>query len=719
MAIGRLSVKVGGAGKAGAHAEYIAREGRYANRLESGEKLEATEFGNMPTWAAHQPQLFWQAADQYERKNGTTYREFEVALPRELTPEQRLDLVREFVAKEIGDRHAYQFAIHTPTATDGGEQPHAHIMFSERQLDGIDRDPDQYFKRYNAKAPERGGARKSFAPLEAEQALTDEDGMHRAARQSERAEKLQQLRGRWEQTCNQHLERAGQQERIDMRSYRDQGVDLQPTPKMLPSEGNRVAREAKAIRAEIVELAPRIAARERELAEIRAEVEAVAQRLDARPLFEEGESKLLRDMPTATLREARETRGEAQSFAKYLDAREAREREPAPAPRAQNNQAKKEAENERKKYTQHTVEDPRQLAWTRPGDGLRKLSECHLARTGGERRGADLLQTDARDRGRAAGEVRRPAVEIDQRTSIAAAVAERDAAPVPKVDTPPAKPSLDQLLQGSQGGVIEQRRSPLQSSPPLPLGVDIPSRSALLDESQARKRHVKLPSSLDDYVAAAREARRTDRDREVDAAVDQRWAQHYVSETQRARGGVAAAQERIKRVSTESIQRITEALEADTQAQRHSAQAEQKERQAADWLKEHWLKAKISTAPADELREQAAHHSKQAGGWTQKKALLEAQNQVAKAEAEKALQAAERALQEAERSAARSFDPAAAQHQERERWNAENPERAQQIDAAAERDEQQRQASREKYAQEEAERQAERQANQQDRGLTL
>ena len=328
MAIGRLSVKVGKAGKAGPHAAYIAREGQYADRLERGEKLEATEAGNMPAWAQHSPQLFWQAADQYERKGGTTYREFEVALPRELTPEQRLDLVRDFVAQEIGDRHAYQFAIHTPTATDGGEQPHAHIMFSERQRDGIDRDPEQYFKRYNGNNPALGGARKTFGPLESHCDMSTQRG----ERAAERAQLLQQLRSRWEQTCNRHLEMAGEQARIDMRSYRDQGLDQLPTPKMLPSEGNRVAREAAAIRAEIVDLAPRIAARDRQLAEIRAEVEAVAQRLDARPLFDEGDSKLLRDMPTATLREARETLGEARSFAKHLDARDAREREPKPAP---------------------------------------------------------------------------------------------------------------------------------------------------------------------------------------------------------------------------------------------------------------------------------------------------------------------------------------------------------------------------------------------------
>ncbi|MGC9237957.1 MAG: hypothetical protein ACP5GF_13885 [Thiomonas sp.] len=71
MAIARLSVKVGKAGKAAAHAAYIAREGRYAGRLERGEQLEAIEAGNMPAWARDNPLAFWEAADAFERKNGS------------------------------------------------------------------------------------------------------------------------------------------------------------------------------------------------------------------------------------------------------------------------------------------------------------------------------------------------------------------------------------------------------------------------------------------------------------------------------------------------------------------------------------------------------------------------------------------------------------------------------------------------------------------------
>ena len=225
MAIARLSMKVGKGGKAAPHAAYIARQGKYTHRLKTGEKFEATEAGNMPTWARKNTQQFWLAADAYERKNGTTYREMEIALPRELEPAQRAELVRAFVRQEIGETHAYQWAIHTPKAADDGEQPHLHLMFSERQLDGIERDPEHYFKRYNAKTPEKGGSRKGYGPR-AGQTLTA----------AERAADLKELRTRWQDMANEHLERAGLTERIDMRSNAERGIGELPEAKQLPSQ---------------------------------------------------------------------------------------------------------------------------------------------------------------------------------------------------------------------------------------------------------------------------------------------------------------------------------------------------------------------------------------------------------------------------------------------------------------------------------------------------
>ncbi|WP_169392017.1 MULTISPECIES: MobA/MobL family protein [Psychrobacter] len=210
MAIGRLNVRVGKKGKAAPHAKYIFREGKYQKCGLGMEEVECIGSGNMPKWAAHDPNFFWQMSDIYERKNGTTYREHVIALPRELTPDQRQALVEAWIKQELGDNHAYQYAIHNPPASDGKDQPHCHLMFSERLIDGIARDPDQYFKRYNAKNPERGGAKKANV-----QKLF-----------SERQEDLYGLRGRWEDLCNGHLKMAGSDSRITMKSYKNLGIDL-------------------------------------------------------------------------------------------------------------------------------------------------------------------------------------------------------------------------------------------------------------------------------------------------------------------------------------------------------------------------------------------------------------------------------------------------------------------------------------------------------------
>ena len=161
MASYHCTVKTGAKGSALNHSDYISRSGDY-KKYKSREDLEFSSSGNMPSWAKKNPAELWKAADEFERKNGTAYREIEIALPRELTREQRIELVENFVQKELGDRHAYQYAIHNPPgAIDGKEQPHAHIMFCERINDGIERDPQQFFKRANSKSPERGGAKKA------------------------------------------------------------------------------------------------------------------------------------------------------------------------------------------------------------------------------------------------------------------------------------------------------------------------------------------------------------------------------------------------------------------------------------------------------------------------------------------------------------------------------------------------------------------------------
>lgn len=216
MALAHLHNKVGKVGHASPHADYIQRVGKYENSIKNREEVEAIGYGNMPMWAAHDPSIFWKSSDEFERKNGTSYREIEAALPRELTPKQRKALVEDFIKNELGSTHAYTYAIHRPKALDGKDQPHFHLQFSERINDEIDRDPDQYFKRYNSTNIEKGGCKKGYGPRAGE-----------TLKASERKEELQALRKRWEDICNKHLALSGLDVRIDMRSYKDRGIDLQ------------------------------------------------------------------------------------------------------------------------------------------------------------------------------------------------------------------------------------------------------------------------------------------------------------------------------------------------------------------------------------------------------------------------------------------------------------------------------------------------------------
>lgn len=212
MAVGRISVKTGSKGKASPHIDYILREDKYKPHAKKVEELGKTKHGNMPSWAEKNPKLFWQEADTHERKNGSTYREHILTLPRELNEEQRIELVEEWIKNEIGNKHPYSYAIHHPIALDGKEQPHCHLMFCERELDGIERSPDQFFKRYNAKSPEKGGAKKANTGLD----------------YSVRRQQLKDQRSRWEKTVNLHLERAGSKERVNLKNWKEKGLTEKP-----------------------------------------------------------------------------------------------------------------------------------------------------------------------------------------------------------------------------------------------------------------------------------------------------------------------------------------------------------------------------------------------------------------------------------------------------------------------------------------------------------
>jgi len=185
---------------------YITRTSHFKNYKESAsEQIEFVKSGNLPSFAEGKPAEFWQAADVFERSNGRTCSSLVVALPKELNQAQRIELAEAFIA-EFADRYRFPFscAIHNHAGSIAGiEQPHLHLMYSERHVDGIDRSAEQFFKRYNPKDPQKGGAQKLTA---------DVLGMGKA--------QLQLYRQKTEELINDSLMRYAPMKQVEIRGIR-------------------------------------------------------------------------------------------------------------------------------------------------------------------------------------------------------------------------------------------------------------------------------------------------------------------------------------------------------------------------------------------------------------------------------------------------------------------------------------------------------------------
>ena len=207
-----ISMKSGKVGRGLKHHDYVLGKSRY-----SRDDVMYTEHGNVPLWSediAH----FWQSADNCERANGRAYSEIEFALPRELGKDDQIKLARLAVSQWLGDRHTYTLAVHDREAADGGRNVHAHLMFSERVNDGINRPtPEAYFKRAAVKDrdPASGGAKKD--------------------RNWNRKARVFEIREEWAKLANDFLAGRGHDRRMDTRSNSDRGL-RSPEPKLGPKK---------------------------------------------------------------------------------------------------------------------------------------------------------------------------------------------------------------------------------------------------------------------------------------------------------------------------------------------------------------------------------------------------------------------------------------------------------------------------------------------------
>jgi hypothetical protein len=216
-----------GTGKKGAAAEalhYIMRTGHYrSRRMSSPDELIAVGFGNMPEWSKENSLQFFQAADKFERAGGRAINTRRLTLPRGIDHPQMERCAIRTRKLLCGDSHPYAWAVHNGIAADGGEQPHLHIIWSARELDGIERTQENFFRRYNAAHPDRGGAKKRTVV---------------SASKSQRAAAMMAERIACAEICNDALSACNSDSRVDPRSNADRGLIREPEPKLRAEKRN-------------------------------------------------------------------------------------------------------------------------------------------------------------------------------------------------------------------------------------------------------------------------------------------------------------------------------------------------------------------------------------------------------------------------------------------------------------------------------------------------
>ena len=202
-----VNVKTGSRGSgqsAAAKYDYISRGGKYGAARQ--DELVHLESGCMPSFAASDARLYWAAADSHERSNGRLFRSLTAALPNSLDSAGRLQLARSFAAHVTAGELPYTLAVHAGRSKKAGvaDNPHLHLVFSERVNDGVERAAESWFRRAAPKGgdPAAGGAKKS-------------------ERTKPRAW-LEETRQAWAAEMNQAFDRAGVSDKVTPESHATQ-----------------------------------------------------------------------------------------------------------------------------------------------------------------------------------------------------------------------------------------------------------------------------------------------------------------------------------------------------------------------------------------------------------------------------------------------------------------------------------------------------------------
>lgn len=163
-------------------------------------------------------QTLWNAVEQIEKSSKAQLaREYEVALPVELSREEQIKLVRDFAKENFVDNGmCVDFSIHDKE--DGN--PHAHIMLTTRP---IEQDNSWGVKQKKEYILDKNGQKQYDKKKQTYKCKTVK------TTNWDSKEFLQRSRESWAEKINQELEKKSLPQRIDHRSLKEQGVDRVPT----------------------------------------------------------------------------------------------------------------------------------------------------------------------------------------------------------------------------------------------------------------------------------------------------------------------------------------------------------------------------------------------------------------------------------------------------------------------------------------------------------
>lgn len=170
-------------------------------------------------------EAFWNKVEDFEtRRDAQLAKEFVLALPKELTKDQNIALVRDFIGQQMLSRGMVADWVYH----DVEANPHVHIMTTLRPLTEAGFGAKKVPVLGQDGNPQRGRDGKIQYRLWA----------------GDRAS-LHEMRSAWAHVQNAHLARHGFDARVDHRSYAEQGIELAPQGKVGVRTRN-IVKEAQA-----------------------------------------------------------------------------------------------------------------------------------------------------------------------------------------------------------------------------------------------------------------------------------------------------------------------------------------------------------------------------------------------------------------------------------------------------------------------------------------